>query len=144
MQDAYTNVFYDVVQESKGKYGYDLPHDIEAYVVMLLASYVDRPEFLPEETFAEAYLKLSRPADYSAKELGDTCLFVTGVFPAYGSKKGLNRKYFQDIGSSSYEIVSEVMNYDLFYPLSQHFDFVSDFIEITIHSSKRELNILFR
>ena len=144
MQDAYTNVFYDVVQESKGKNGFDLPEDIEAYVVMLLASYIDRPNFLPEETFAHAYLKLSRPADYSAKELGDTCLFVTGVFPAYGSKHGINRKYYQDIGSSSYEIVSEVLNPDLFVPLSKHFAFVSDFIEVTIHSSKDVQSNLFR
>jgi len=144
MQDAYTNVFYDVVQESKGKNGYNLPEDIEAYVVMLLASYIDRPDFLPEETFAQAYLKLSRPADYSAKELGDTCLFVTGVFPAYGSKHGINRKYYQDIGSSSYEIVSEILNPDLFVPLSKHFAFVSDFIEVTIHSSKDVQSNLFR
>ena len=144
MQDAYTNVFYDVVKESKGKNGYDLPEDIEAYVVMLLASYIDRPNFLPEETFAQAYLKLSRLGNYSAKELGDTCLFVTGVFPAYGSKHGINRKYYQDIGSSSYEIVSEVLNPDLFVPLSKHFAFVSDFIEITLHSSKDVQSILFR
>lgn len=144
MQDAYTNVFYDVVKESKGKHGYELPEDIEAYVVMLLASYIDRPSFLPEETFAQAYLKLSRPANYSAKDLGDLCLFVTGVFPAYGSKHGINRKYYQDIGSSSYEMVSEVMNPDLFVPLSQHFAFVSDFIELTIHSSKQKHSSLFR
>jgi hypothetical protein len=144
MQDAYANVFYDVVKESQGKHGYELPEHIEAYVVMLLAYHIDRPNFLPEKSFAEAYLKLKRPTDYSAKELGDTCLFVTGVFPAYGSKHGLNRRYYQDIGSTSYEMVAEVMNGELFSTLATHFIFVSDFIEVTIHSSKHELNNLFR
>lgn len=144
MQDAYTNVFYDVVKESQGRHGYELPEYIEAYVVMLLASHIDRPDFLPEKSFAQAYLKLRRPADYSAKELGDTCLFVTGVFPTFGKKHGLNRRYYQDIGSTSYGMVAEVMNGELFNSLATHFVFVSEFIELTVHSSKDELNNLFR
>ena len=144
MNDAYRLAFYNVVKETQAKTGYDLPEHIEAYVVMLLAHHVDRPDFLPEETFAQAYLKLSRPADYSAKELGDTCLFVTGVFPTYGKKHGLNRRYFQDIGIGSYEMVAEVMHTDLFAQLADHFDFLSDFIEVSTHSSKLQTNNLFR
>ena len=134
MKDAYRVAFYDVVKETQAKTGYDLPEHLEAYVVMLLAYNIDRPNYLPEDSFAEAYLRLSRPADLSAKELGDTCLFVTGVFPTYGRKHGLNRKYFQDIGAGSYEIVAEVMHPDLFKELATHFHFLSDFIEITTHS----------
>src|SRR5210317_2490477 len=114
MEDAYRVAFYDVVKETQAKTGYDLPENLEAYVVMLLAHNIDRPDFLPEDSFAQAYLKLSRPADLSAKELGDTCLFVTGVFPTYGRKHGINRRYYQDIGIGSYEMVAEVMHRDLF------------------------------
>lgn len=144
MKDAYTEVFYDIVQETQYKTGYDLPENIEAYVVMLLAHYIDRPNFLPENSFAEAYLKIRRPANYSAKELGDTCLFITGMFPTYGRKHGLNRKYYQDIGIGSYEMVAEIMNGELFKTLATHFVFVSDFIEITVHSTKDERYNLFR
>lgn len=144
MKDAYQIAFFDIVKESNEKNGYELPEHIEAYVVMLLASYVDRPNFLPEESFAEAYFKLSRPYDYSAKELGDTCLFVTGVFPTYGRRKGLNRMYFQNIGSSSYSIVAETLHGELFETLSTHFVFLSDFIDLTISSSKPRMNNLFR
>ena len=144
MQDAYTNVFYDVVKESQSQHGYELPEHIEAYVVMLLAYHIDRPNFLPEKSFAEAYLKLRRPASLSAKELGDTCLFVTGVFPTYGSKHGIERKYYQNIGSTSYEMVAEVMNGELFSTLAKHFVFVSEFIEVTISSSRLTQNNLFR
>ena len=144
MKDAYRVAFYDVVRETQADTGYELPEHLEAYVVMLLAHHVDRPDYLPEKSFAEAYLKLSRPADMSAKELGDTCLFVTGVFPTYGRKHGLNRRYFQDIGIGSYEMVAEVMSPNLFSQLATHFNFLSEFIDVTVNSTKRSHNNLFR
>ena len=144
MKDAYRLAFYDVVRESQETTGYELPEHLESYVVMLLAHHIDRPDYLPEKSFAEAYLSLQRPAGLSAKELGDTCLFVTGVFPAYGRKHGLNRRYFQDIGIGSYEMVAEVMHPDLFTQLAIHFHFLSDFIEVTVNSAKRSHSNLFR
>lgn len=144
MKDAYRVAFYDVVKETQAKTGYDLPEHLEAYVVMLLAYNIDRPDFLPEDSFAQAYLRLKRPGNLNAKELGDTCLFVTGVFPTYGRKHGLNRRYFQDIGIGSYEMVAEIMHPDLFTQLASHFNFLSDFIEITTHSSKHGMNNLYR
>lgn len=144
MNDAYRIAFYDVVKETQADTGYDLPDHLEAYVVMLLAHHIDRPDYLPEKSFAEAYLRLKRPANLSAKELGDTCLFITGVFPTYGKKHGLNRRYFQDIGIGSYEMVAEVMHPNLFSQLATHFNFLSDFIEVITHSPRHELNNLFR
>lgn len=136
MKDAYRTAFFDVVKETQAKTGYELPEQLEAYIVMLLAHFVDRPDYLPEKSFAEAYLKLKRPADMTAKELGDTCLFVTGVFPTYGSKHGIKRQYYQEIGRGSYEMVAEVMHPDLFKQLAAHFIFLSDFIDVVTHSPK--------
>lgn len=144
MKDAYVDAFRGVVKETVYTTGYEMPEPIEAYVVMLLANNLDRPDFLPEHSFAEAYLKLRRPADYSAKELGDSCLFVSGVFPTYGARHGINRSYYQDIGITSYDMVAETMNGELFRQLSVHFCFLSDFIGEVTHSSKGELNNLFR
>ena len=144
MKDAYRLAFYDVVKETQADTGYELTQDLEAYVVMLLAHHIDRPDYLPEKSFAEAYLRLRRPSGLNAKELGDTCLFVTGVFPTYGRKHGLNRQYFQDIGIGSYEMVAEVMHPNLFSQLATHFQFLSEFIEITTNSSKLTQNNLFR
>lgn len=144
MKDAYVDAFRGVVKETSYTEGYELPEPIEAYVVMLLAQNMDRPDFLPKHSFAEAYLKLRRPADLSAKELGDACLFVSGVFPHYGTRKGINRRYYQDIGISSYDMVAETMNGELFKQLSIHFDFVSDFISIVTRSTTSEQNSLFR
>ena len=139
MKTEYTNAFYDVVRETKETHGYELPVELESYVVYLLANYIDRPDFLPEQSFAEAYLKLERPYNHSAKELGDTCLFVTGVFPTYGSRKGLSIKYYSNIGKSSYSMAGEVLNIDLFENLSQHFDVLRDFIDISVNKHKMPL-----
>jgi hypothetical protein len=136
MKTEYTNAFYEVVRETKETHGYELPVELESYVVFLLANYIDRPDFLPEKSFAEAYLVLERPYKHSAKELGDTCLFVTGVFPTYGTRNGLNIKYYSNIGKSSYSMASEYLNIDLFENLSTHFDVLRDFIDISVNKHK--------
>lgn len=127
--DYYTNAFYSVIKETQDTTGLTLPHHIEAYVVMLLASKVDQPDFLPKGTFGENYMNNKSP-----KELGDTCLFVTGVFPEYGKKHGINKKYYQDIGIGSYSVAADYMNGELFEELAKHFTFLSDFIEVTVNN----------
>ena len=133
MKDEYTSALYDVVKETSATRGFDLPEPIEAYVVMLLSSYVDNTNFLPETTFGQTFFKLKTSDE--AKKLGDTCLFVAGVFPSIGARKGISRRYYQDIGSSSYDMVAEVQNYQLFNTLATHFEFLSNFIEVTVNSA---------
>ena len=141
MNDAYTSALFDVVKETSATRGYNLPEPIEAYVVMLLTNFVDKPDFLPD-TFAQAFLTIKTTSE--AKDLGDTCLFVAGVFPSIGERKGLSRKYYQDIGSTSYEIVAEVQNPELFNTLATHFNFLSNFIEVTVNTSKHLRNNPYR
>ena len=137
MKDAYTNAFYGIVRDTQDTHGYELPDHLEAYIVMLLAHHVERPDFLPDTSFAEKYLTIDSRKD--AKSLGDTCLFVSGVFPNMGKRKGLNRSYYTSIGIGSYSS----MYGNLFEELATHFVFLSDFIEVTIHSSKPQKYNLF-
>lgn len=126
MKDEYTTAFYDLVKDTQSTTGYELPVEVEAYVVMLLADKLDKPNFLPEKTFAEAYLSLKQPYRLSAKELGDTCLFVTGVFPDYG----MSIDYYSNIGKSSYNLATTNLDIEIFELLSLKFDFVREFINI--------------
>ena len=128
MQDLYQNAFYGVVKETQENSGYILPVDIESYVVMLLADKIDKPDFLPEKTFAESYLQLKNSRD--AKALGDNCLFVTGVFPDYG----LDQEYYISIGQSSYSQISYGFNQELFSSLAKHFRFIRHFVELSVRS----------
>lgn len=140
MKDAYTEAFYGVVRDTQSRTGYDLPEHIEAYIVMLLSNYVERNDIPPDTTFAEMFCTLRN--SQQAKQLGDTCLIIAGAFPGYKKRYGINRKYYTDIGSSSYEMASH-MNEDLFPVLAKHFIFLSQFIEISVNSSKDVQSILF-
>jgi hypothetical protein len=132
MKDEYTTAFHGLVKETQSTTGFELPLEIEAYVVMLLADKIDKPNFLPTTTFAQEFLKLKRPYNYTAKELGDSCLFVTGVFPEYG----ISVRYYSDIGKSSYTLVQEGLNAELFGLLATRFDFIREFINLTVRKNK--------
>lgn len=139
MKDAYITAFFDVVKDTQHKTGYDLPVEVEHYIVCLLANFIERPDFLPENTFAESYLKLQ--SANSAKELADCCLFVTGVFPSYGNNRGIHKSYYTNIGKTSYNLCSKNLNGELFNTLSIHFDFLQDFINLSVNpSSPNNLN----
>ena len=141
MKDAYHEAFFDVVKETQAITGMELPHHVEAYIVMLLSDFVDRNDIPPELTFAEMFLTIQNKQQ--AKQLGDTCLFVAGAFPTLKAKHGINRRYYQDIGSTSYEMAS-AMNEQLFPTLARHFVFLSEFIEVTVNSTKPKHSNLFR
>ena len=138
MKDEYTTAFYDIVKEASETTGYQLPLEIEAYVVMLLADKIDKPNFLPENSFAESLLALKQPYRLSAKELGDTCLFVTGVFPEYG----ISVDYYSNIGKSSYTLIQQGMNIELFSSLATRFDFIREFINLTVNPKNSPLSLI--
>lgn len=141
MKEIFSNEFYDIVKDTQTRTGLELPVHIEAYIVMLLSTYVERDDIPPVCTFAELFMTIKTSGE--AKELGDMCLFVSGVFPLYKKRYGANRRYYQDIGSTSYDIASDI-NAELFPTLSKHFVFLSNFIDTTVNSSKDVQNILFR
>ena len=126
MRDEYFVPMNELIVHTRTETGYTLPEDIEVYVSALLAHYIDKPNFLPEQSFAEAYTVLSKRDYASAKNLGDTCLFLSGVFPAYGKRYGLNKRYYREIGSSSYDIASSMLHQQVFKMLARHFDFVAE------------------
>ena len=121
MKDEYIPIMYDIVQDTSHTTGVQLPVDVEHYIVALLASHVDKPDFFPK-TLAESYLTINNYRD--AKTLGDTCLFVTGLFPEYG----IDVKYYSSIGKISYNRCTTALNIELFETLAKHFDHIRFFI----------------
>ncbi|MBC8550111.1 MAG: hypothetical protein H8D23_10700 [Candidatus Brocadiales bacterium] len=142
MQDEYVNIFYELVKEAIKSSGCELPYEVEAYIAILLGTHLAKPSFLPQTSFAETYLELQKRNFRSAKELADTCLFVTGVFPNFGSNKGLDIEYYSSIGKSSYISASNGLNKDLFSIISARFDFLREIIEITTTPSPLTIKII--
>jgi hypothetical protein len=129
MQDSYVQVFASCVEHTRKQTGIELPAHIEHYAVALLAHHIDRPDFLPTQTFAELILTLD--SKRNAKYIGDTCLFISGVFPSYG----VNPRYYADIGRTAYTSI----DYQLFRDLVLAFDTVSTLIDYTVNKHKSSL-----
>ena len=132
MQDAYVQVFADCVRNTRLQTGIELPEHIEHYAVALLAVHIDRPDFLPHTTFGQALHNISNAR--TAKELGDTCLFVTGVFPKYG----VNRRYYTDIGKTAYSTIE----LELFRDITHSFDTIQTLINCTVTNQVQQLGML--
>jgi len=122
MQDEYVVAFTNAVIETRNETGIEMPDYVEQYIILLLASRVRDQEFLPTTTFAETFFELQ--SKQQAKELGDHCLFITGMFPDYG----ISIDYYSLIGASSYDQASQIYNPELFGKLSRNFEYVRDFI----------------
>ena len=90
---------------------------------------MDRSDFLPRRSFAESLLTIRNTR--TAKQLGDTCLFVTGVFPNYG----IDRNYYISIGQSAYTRIDT----ELFNTVSVHFATIADFINVCVNRKQPEL-----
>ena len=126
MQDAYVTAFTELVSNTRTETGVELPMLVEHYVVALLADHVDKNTFLPERSFAESLMTIRNSR--TAKELGDTCLFVTGVFPNYG----IDRDYYISIGQSAYTRIDT----ELFNTVSVNFATISDFINVCVRGNR--------
>ena len=144
MKDQYVTAFHELITETTARYGYSLPTDIEAYLVMLLSNYVEQNDFLPKPGFAQNYLQLDANRPQHAKQLGDVCLFVTGVFPEYGKRAGLNITYFSDIGQTSYQVASVKLNNTLFSVLCQHFNICTEVLNAATNKKPQSIwDVLF-
>ena len=132
MQVAYVQAFVELAASARETTGIELPLHIEHYVVCLLAVHVDKSNFLPKHSFAHSLLTIKRSGD--AKTLGDTCLFVTSVFPEYG----VNERYYTDIGRSAYNAI----NLEMFQTISVHFDTVKRFTRAACRGTVDSVGIL--
>ena len=141
IRDEYTQVFRECILETQHQTGYELPEDLQAYIAILLGSFVDRPHFLPKDSFAQAYMTLKDPKHLSAKELADVCLFVVGVFPNMGKRSGLESDYYASIGVSSYDIAAQGLNRTLFEQLRDRFDIASEVIKLSTTPPKPSIQI---
>lgn len=135
VNNHYISVFKDCITQTSQHAGYTLPEDVEAYCAILLGSYVDRPNFLPADSFAESFLRLTKKDSMHAKELADVCLFVASVFPDYG----ISVDYYTNIGKSSYDLASKRLHYKLFQDLCQHFEVISKVIRLS--TTPQQFNI---
>jgi len=96
--------FYDIVTTALGRLQVDTTEHTEYYLVGLLASYARDERTLPTEPLA---LLLMRPRDpatrtLALKEVGDTSLMLTGLFPETIKRTPVNADYYAGLGRVAY------------------------------------------
>ena len=115
-----------------------MPGLLEAYLVDLLASRVDRVDLIPEPSFAERYLVLQSQGRLSdLRDYADQCLFFTALMPEYGNRRGLSMDYYCTLGISSYYTVGDGLPDDRFIQLGNWFYHLQRFLNSAIRPETR-------
>ena len=131
---VYYHAWFNIVDQAKNKYNWPIPLYIEQYLSVVLANYIDKPDWQPDPSWAEKLLTIQTA--HAAKVLGDQALFAASVFPTLLECKGINEKYFYDIGTASYKRASEI-NQELFGVMSDNFKFFSKCLHRAVHDLDR-------
>ena len=93
-----------------------MPPMMKIYVSSLLADHVEKTHFF-SEPFGLRYMDLQTSS--AAKELGDNCLIIVGVFPGY---RGMSDEYYSGIGAGSYSMAAHHTGSEIFESLAIHFN----------------------
>jgi hypothetical protein len=124
-------LWHDIIHEAEKECSTPLSHELEAYVVLLMVRYTNKPE-LAEQIMATQYLEgLSLPnkqREFQLQGVGDSCLLLSGLFPGIAKKRLVKISYFINIGRGAYVAVSKTSN-DLYSLLAQEFVAIMDILQ---------------
>lgn len=116
MKDIYVEKFTQVIEETWLEAGIYAPHMLRLYVAGVLADHVERTDFF-SEPFGIRYMQIDNA--WSAKDLGDNCLVLVGMFPGY---RGMDDAYYTRIGQGAYSAAAAATQSLIFDLMSDNFD----------------------
>jgi hypothetical protein len=120
MKDVYYEKFLEVLEDTWKRNDYYLPLEMRSYTASLLAAHVDKTNFF-SEPFGLRYMDIQTSTN--AKELGDNCLVIAGIFPGYRS---MPDRYYIEIGVGSYSVAADATGSVMFGMMSDNFETVVD------------------
>ena len=126
MQAEYLTLFEQLVAEVVDQHGLCLPWELQQYTTAVMAEYCDKPPVTLEKTFAEQYL--TAETDLDCKKVADCALLVYGAWPTYRQHRGIDRRYYRDIGRSAYSRIPR----QPFEMMSEHWDLAGDLVSATV------------
>ena len=105
--------FFAQVGDAQARTGANLPREVEAYVVHLLADSVRRPALAGRRTGPLALDYLSARAaegtlrTQALRQVGDRALFIAGVVPHSLDRSAVDLRYVRSLGSDAYRQISD-------------------------------------
>ena len=135
---AVAQEFRDLVREHQGRTGFEMPLQLENYIVDLLAQRLEQTEIIPHPSFAECYLRLyQRPSVSAMRVFADQCLFFVSLMPDYGHRRGLNMDYYATLGISAYYAAGDLAPDPRFTQLGNWFYHLQRFLNTALHPDRR-------
>jgi len=125
--------------------GFAAPELLLDYLALILAERFDRPGFIPEPSFAEAYLRLYsqyRPGIY--RDFADSTLIFCSLLPEYGQRRGISMDYYATLGISTYYSLGDLAHDDRFTQLGNWFYHLQGFLCSLLHPQKPLQLVQFR
>lgn len=136
--------FLALVQDHSQRTGFSAPEDLLAYLALILAERLDRPDFIPE-TFAEQYLTLYAAYHRGVyREFADTTLIFCSLLPDYGHRRGLNMDYYATMGISTYYSLGDLAQDPRFTQLGNWFYHCQRFLTSLLHPDRGLELVRFR
>lgn len=110
LQPSATALWHALVNDAEHAIDRQLDPELESYLVFLLMRYADRPE-IARKVLAMDYLNGQLAVGVSRegklREVGDTCLLYSGLFPRQADRRRVQVGYFVDLGRSAYLQLAE-------------------------------------
>lgn len=116
MKDIYVEKFTQVIEQTWSKSGLEIPHMLQLYVAAVLADHVERTDFF-SKPMGIRYMQIDNT--WAAKDLGDNCLVLVGLFPGY---RGMNDSYYAQIGAGAYATAASATRSEIFDAMSSNFN----------------------
>ena len=130
--------FTDLILEHSERVGFSAPPSLQQYLGEILTERLDRVDFIPGPTFAEAYLRLYQ--NYSSapyKDFADSTLIFCALLPEYGRRRGINMDYYATLGISTYYALGDLARDPRFTQLGNWFYYLQQFLCSMLHPDRR-------
>jgi len=137
MDHSVRQQFQQLVEDHSEAVGFAAPQSLRDYLALILAERFDRPGFIPEPTFAEAYLRLYsayRPGVY--REFADSTLVFCSLLPEYGQRRGISRDYYASLAISTYYTLADLAHDDRYTQLGNWFYTCQGFLCSLLHPQR--------
>src|SRR5688572_422917 len=100
-------LWHDIVSEAQRTCAISLGVELEAYLVVLLMRYTNKPEVI-KKIIATQFLQSKRLQ--ALQDVGDQCLLFSGLFPNLAEKRLVKISYFVNLGRTAYNTMSKKNN----------------------------------
>jgi len=111
LQPTVTASWHALVSEAEFACGQTMSEDLESYLVFLLQRFTTQPD-VAARVLALDYLRginqMGQVRQDRLREVGDTCLLFSGLFPERVERLGVSVDYFVDLGRQAYATLAEL------------------------------------